>query len=156
MSGVEPAVVNRPHYGDVAVCQIIKQYPVVQEITVHVVDVYDVGADDFYLSDELQRSVVGRQSVAVEEACGYAMPCHAPPVAHRKEMRFAGLDAIASVAVGDMAIPTVGSGQFAYLLHDAPRGGVYPQHGIYLEKFLHLSVSELKRSTHFFMTRSSE
>lgn len=147
---------HRPHHGGVNPRQVVEQYAVVQEIAVDVMDVDDVGPYRLYPPDEPSGGAGRCQSVAVGQTGRDAVPCHAPPVAHGYGVRLAGEDFVTPVAVGDVALPAVLHGKLAYLLHDAPGGGVGPQHGVDLKQLSHFSVSEVKRLSHRAMTASSE
>ena len=133
VAGVEPAIVYRPHHRNAFGGQIVEQDFVVQEITMNVMYMNNVGTDVFYLPDELPCSSRRGQSVTVEQARFHAVPRRTPSPAHRNDFGAAGLDAVTATTVGDVALPAVADGQFSYLLHDASRRGRDTQHWIYLK-----------------------
>lgn len=156
VSGVEPAVVHGPHHGDAAARQVVEQHPVVEEVSVYVVYVDDVGPEPLDLVHEAAGGLRRAQSVAVEQAGLQSVECYAPSVAYGEGVRGAALQAVASLAVGHIALPSVLHRQLADLLHDAAGGGGGPQDGVDLKKSFHCLVSEVKRCSHWAMTASSE
>ena len=94
-----------------------------EEYYSQIVYMYHIGGYGVDAVDELLGSCRRCQSMTVEQTCSKAVQRHIELVAYGDELRTAGFNAIASLAVGDVAFPAFGYGQLAYLLHDATCGG---------------------------------
>ena len=79
-----------------------------------------------YPADELPGGIIGSQTVLVKKTGDNPMLKDTPLVPDRHKTGFALLDAVTSVAVSDIAFPTVLHGKFANLLHDTSGGSIDP------------------------------
>ena len=141
MPRIKPAVVDGPNDLYIAVAQVIKENLVIQEITVDIVNMHNVGADFINPLYELLRGLGRGQSVPVEQSGLNRMPGNAEAVTHRHRDRRGMHEPVSAPAIGHIALPAIRHGQFADFFHYSPGGGVCPHHGIYLEEFLHFSPS---------------
>ena len=122
----------------------------------HVVDVHDVRVDLPDAPDQFARGAPRGESVRVEQARGDGVECQVQPVADRHQPRAVLRLAVAGAAVGDIALPAGGDGQFADLLHDASGGGVLPDDGVDLQQLathnLPPTSTPVTRGAYFFKT----
>ena len=145
---IQPAVVNSPDNRNICGAQIFKEYLIIKEIAVNVVDMNNVRLKFLDFPDEpLSRDNRG-QSMPVCQACPYSVQSNAELSSHRNKLRPARHDPISSAAICDIAVPTICHGQLADLLHDASRRCTGPYNRINLQQFLHTFVisSEAEKS----------
>ena len=130
MPRIEPAVMHRPYHGDMSLGEVFKQYLIVQEVAVYIMYMDDVGLYALDLLDEIPCGAVRGQAMTIKTAGHHPMPCCAPPVTHWDGLHVAFPHAIASLAIGDIALPSVLCSQLRNLLHDTSRRRVLPDYWI--------------------------
>ena len=142
MPCVKPAVVDGPDHMYAAMTQIVKQYSVVQEIAVYIVDMHNVRP---YLLNPLNELLCGPcrgESVPVEQPGLDTVPGHAEAVSYRNRNGGGMQQSVTASAVGNITFPAILHSQFTDFFHYPPRGGVRPQHRINLQEcFTHFSLS---------------
>ena len=137
VAGKKPAIVCRPYHRFSSFSEETTKYRVIEEITVDVVDVYNVGIDSPDLRDQFLGGAAGDQPVGVEEPCRKPMEGQIQLVSHGKQIRAMGGHTVAGAAIGYPTLPSCTYCQFAEGTHDLAGGSARPDDRVDLQEFLH-------------------
>ena len=132
----EPTVVRGPDYRLPTLGQKPAEKGIIQEVSMHIVDMHDVGVDFPDSLNQLFRRPPGNQSMRIEQPRRQPMKAQIQFVSYRNQLRSMGRHPVTSPAISNVTLPAGSQRQVAQRTHDLARGGILLDDGIDLKQFM--------------------